>query len=431
MTMANDPHRGQPVLHRGPQPASARLTMILVHGRGAGAEDVMLLAAEFDTTDVAFLAPQAAGRTWYPYSFLSPIADNEPGITSGLGVIGGLVDSLVAQQIPHARIALLGFSQGACLSLEFAARQPRRYAAVIGLSGGLIGPPGTPRDYPGSLDQGRYFWAAATSIRTSRSGGCASRRVFRRMGASVDERIYKGMGIPSAKTKLRPFADCCRQVYKFCLWRAMVLQHERSLMSGVKQPLLGLLVACALAAGACSNSADDTTTGTGTAPTAPVTTEPTITGTVPVGGSDVHQFTVVASNGTLTVTMTAAGPPATITMGIGIGQPIGGTCQLLSGGTINAPASTTPQLSGVVNAGTYCLMIYESGTPRADQLHGGRDALLGTGSSASAAMMRMLAFENAGPAKPSFSSIVRVSPGSKMSLMNSWRSSTVSPRSFT
>ena len=96
-----DPHRGQPVLTLGPAPTDARLTMIMVHGRGASAEDMLGLAAEFHTADVAFLAPQAAGRTWYPYSFLSPIQDNEPGITSGLGVIAGLVDGLVAQQVPH------------------------------------------------------------------------------------------------------------------------------------------------------------------------------------------------------------------------------------------------------------------------------------------------------------------------------------------
>ncbi len=151
MPAPNDPHHGQPVLTLGPDPSAARLTMIMVHGRGASAEDILALAGELGTTDVAFVAPQAAGHTWYPYSFLAPLHDNEPGITSGLDVIAGLVDGLAARQIPHARIGLLGFSQGACLALEFAARHPRRYAAVVGLSGGLIGPPGTPRDYPGSL----------------------------------------------------------------------------------------------------------------------------------------------------------------------------------------------------------------------------------------------------------------------------------------
>src|ERR1700761_5205693 len=106
----DDPHHGQPVLTSGPAPKDARLTMIMAHGRGASAEDMMGLAAEFGTTDVAFLAPQAGGRTWYPYSFLAPLPDNEPGISSALRVLAGLVDGLVAQRIPHRRIALLGFS---------------------------------------------------------------------------------------------------------------------------------------------------------------------------------------------------------------------------------------------------------------------------------------------------------------------------------
>ena len=195
MSISGDPHRGQPVLTLGPQPSSARLALIMVHGRGASAEDMLGLAAEFRTTDVAFLAPQAAGRTWYPSSFLSPLQDNEPGITSGLRVIAGLVDGLVAQGIPHARIALLGFSQGACLSLEFAARHPQRYAAVAGLSGGLIGPPGTPRDYPGSFDAAPVFLGCSdidAHIPLARVHETAD--VLRRMGAAVDERIYPRMG---------------------------------------------------------------------------------------------------------------------------------------------------------------------------------------------------------------------------------------------
>lgn len=169
--------------------------MIMVHGRGASAEDMLGLAAEFGTTDVACLAPQAAGRTWYPCSFLSPLQDNEPGITSGLRVIAGLVDGLVAQQIPHERIALLGFSQGACLSLEFAARHPQQYAAVVGLSGGLIGPPGTPRDYPGSFGRAPVFLGCSdidAHIPLARVQETAD--VFRRMEALVDERIYQHMG---------------------------------------------------------------------------------------------------------------------------------------------------------------------------------------------------------------------------------------------
>jgi predicted esterase len=191
----NDPHRGQPVLTLGPPPSSARAAMIMVHGRGASAEDMLSLAAALKARDVAILAPQAAGRTWYPSSFLSPIVDNEPGITSGLGVIASLVDGLIAQQFPIERIALLGFSQGACLSLEFAARHPRAYLAVVGLSGGLIGPPDTPRDYPGSLAGAAVFLGCSDidpHIPLARVQESA--RVFRRMGAIVDERIYGQMG---------------------------------------------------------------------------------------------------------------------------------------------------------------------------------------------------------------------------------------------
>lgn len=190
-----DPHNGQPVLTAGPSPGDARLALILVHGRGASAEDILSLAGELRLADVAYLAPQAAGSTWYPNSFLSPIASNEPGITSGLGVLARLVDELGRQGLEPERVGLLGFSQGACLSLEYAARHARRYAGVFGLSGGLIGPPGTPRDYAGSLAGTPVFLGCSDidpHIPLARVQESAE--VFRRMGAAVDERIYKRMG---------------------------------------------------------------------------------------------------------------------------------------------------------------------------------------------------------------------------------------------
>lgn len=192
---ADDPHSDQPVLHLEPQPAAARLTVILVHGRGSSAEDMLALAGELGMSDVAYLAPQAAGRTWYPHSFLMPIQENEPGISSGLRVLAGLVDGLEREHIPPARVAMLGFSQGACLTLEFAARHPQRYAAVVGLSGGLIGPPGTARNYPGTFDGAPVFLGCSDvdpHIPLERVHESAE--VFRRMGASIDERIYPRMG---------------------------------------------------------------------------------------------------------------------------------------------------------------------------------------------------------------------------------------------
>jgi predicted esterase len=195
ITADADPHAGQTVLRLGPRSDEARLSVILIHGRGASAEDILSLARELVTSDVAYLAPQAAGRSWYPYSFLSPIPQNEPWLTSALGVVGGLVHALGEQGVSSDRIAIMGFSQGACLTLEYAARNPRRYAAVIGLSGGLIGPPGTPRTYPGSLDATPVFLGCSdvdAHIPVERVRESAA--VLRTMKAVVDERIYRGMG---------------------------------------------------------------------------------------------------------------------------------------------------------------------------------------------------------------------------------------------
>jgi predicted esterase len=195
MASTTDPHAGQPVLRAGPPPADARLAAILLHGRGASAEDILGLSQEFRAPDVAYLAPQAAGHTWYPYSFLTPLEQNEPGITSALGVISGLLQELQQQGVPADRVVLMGFSQGACLASEFAARHARRYGGVVALSGGLIGPPGTPRTYEGSLDGTPVLLGCSDSdphIPLERV--LESSAVFRRMNAAVDERIYPRMG---------------------------------------------------------------------------------------------------------------------------------------------------------------------------------------------------------------------------------------------
>ncbi len=135
-----------PVLRRGLPPEEARAALLLVHGRGVSAQDFLRLADELDTEGLALLAPQAEGNSWYPHGFLAPLEENEPGVSSAIGLLADLIDSLGSAGIPPERIALLGFSQGACLALELAARRPRRYGGVFGLSGGLIGPPGMPRE---------------------------------------------------------------------------------------------------------------------------------------------------------------------------------------------------------------------------------------------------------------------------------------------
>ncbi|HXG54211.1 MAG TPA: dienelactone hydrolase family protein [Vicinamibacterales bacterium] len=190
-----DLHAGQPVLRKGPASAQARIAVVLVHGRGDSAAGILGLVDEFPQTDVTWVAPQAAGHTWYPFSFLSPMEQNEPGLSSALGVIGSLVQMLEADGVPADRVVLMGFSQGACLAQEFAARHARRYAGVVGLSGGVIDPSGTPRTYPGSFDSTPVFLGCSDMdphIPLERVNESA--HVFRRMGAEVDERIYPRMG---------------------------------------------------------------------------------------------------------------------------------------------------------------------------------------------------------------------------------------------
>jgi len=167
----------------------------MVHGRGATAESILTLADEFGRPDLAYLAPQAHGYAWYPYSFLSPMEQNEPGLSSGLATLGDLLERITAAGVPPERTILLGFSQGACLSLEFAARNARRYGGVIGLSGGLIGPPGTPRDYAGSLAGTPVFLGCSDrDPHIPRQRVDESAQVLTGLGGEVTERIYPAMG---------------------------------------------------------------------------------------------------------------------------------------------------------------------------------------------------------------------------------------------
>ncbi len=195
MARVNGPHQGGQVVSGGVPFAQARGALILTHGRGATAESILSHAPLLGAGDLAWLAPQAAGNSWYPYSFLSPIPQNEPGISSALQVLADLVAHIESEGIPANRITLLGFSQGACLTLEFAARNPRRFGALVGLSGGLIGPDDTPRTYPGSLDGTPVFLGCSdvdAHIPLARVHESAT--VLTRLGAAVDERIYAGMG---------------------------------------------------------------------------------------------------------------------------------------------------------------------------------------------------------------------------------------------
>lgn len=184
---------GRRVLHRGEPLETAKAAMILLHGRGATADDIMTLAPHLELAGWAYLAPQSAGGAWYPNPFTAPIESNEPYLSAALDMLGALVGR-IGEHVPAERLVILGFSQGACLTLEFAARNARRYGAIIGLSGGLIGPDDTPRDYPGSFAATPAFLGSSdVDPFIPKERVLDAGKVLERMGARVDVRLYPGM----------------------------------------------------------------------------------------------------------------------------------------------------------------------------------------------------------------------------------------------
>jgi phospholipase/carboxylesterase len=191
-----EPHGNGPVLTTGAPLDRADAAMIMVHGRGAGPRDILSLAPAIDRPNVAYLAPGASGGTWYPNSFMAPRERNEPGISSGLGVIEGLVTDLMSRGFPGEKILLLGFSQGACLASEFAVRHPRRYGGLLVLSGGLIGAPGTAWDDVTARLDGMPVFLGCSDVdpHIPKERVLESEQVFARLGARVVRTLYPGMG---------------------------------------------------------------------------------------------------------------------------------------------------------------------------------------------------------------------------------------------
>jgi phospholipase/carboxylesterase len=188
-------HQGQPVLAAGVPLEQAKAALLMVHGRGASAQDILSLSVEVDQPGFAYLAPQAAGGTWYPYSFLEPLNRNEPWLSSALLQLDHLVQHIKEAGLPHERMILVGFSQGACLALEYAARNTRLYGGIAGLSGGLIGSHIDTSRYQGSLQSTPVFLGCSDvdphipQVRVEESA-----QVLKSLGGEVTSRIYPGMG---------------------------------------------------------------------------------------------------------------------------------------------------------------------------------------------------------------------------------------------
>ena len=179
----------------GQRLGQAATVAIMIHGRGASPEDILGLAGALDRPGVTYLAPAAANNTWYPYSFLADISKNEPYLSSALSVMGALVSEIEAAGVARDRIVMMGFSQGACLTSEFAIRNASRFGGFVAFSGGAIGPPGTAWNEAGRFEATPMFFGCSdvdAHIPEARVNDTAA--MCARMGATVTKQIYPGMG---------------------------------------------------------------------------------------------------------------------------------------------------------------------------------------------------------------------------------------------
>jgi len=183
------------IIHAGKDLEQATKALIMVHGRGASAEDILGLSAYLPVNDFALLAPQATNNTWYPYSFMSPVKENEPWLSSALALLKEVVADVKAKGIAEENIYLLGFSQGACLTLEFVTRHATKYGGVAAFTGGLIGDKIYNENYKGDFATTPIFIGTSDPdphVPVHRVNDTAE--LITKMHAQVVKNIYPNMG---------------------------------------------------------------------------------------------------------------------------------------------------------------------------------------------------------------------------------------------
>jgi len=204
---SSDPHGAEAPVTAGLPLSSAAFALILVHGRGGSAEGMLPLARASGASDAAVIALSAAGNSWYPNRFLAPTSQNQPWLSSALAAVDRTVEGAIAAGIPAERVLLVGFSQGACLSLEYAARHPRRLGGVAALAGGLIGEK-REQNYSGDMAGTPVLLACGDAdehipVELVRS----SADVFSTLGANVDMRVYPGINHTIVGDQLEALRD--------------------------------------------------------------------------------------------------------------------------------------------------------------------------------------------------------------------------------
>lgn len=182
--------------------------LIMIHGRGGAAQDIMGLAEYLKVNDYLLLGPEAEQNTWYPHSFIAPIISNQPNLDMALELIGEAVQIANEKGIENENIYFLGFSQGACLTLEYTSRNAKKYGGIVAFTGGLIGEKLHPDHYTGNFDGTKVFIGTSDpDFHVPVERVQESSKLMRELGAQVEEKIYPNMGHTISQDEIKIVND--------------------------------------------------------------------------------------------------------------------------------------------------------------------------------------------------------------------------------